>query len=240
MDAPATVLVIDDDDAVRDIVRTTLEREHIEVLEATSGGPGLRKVFGSRPDVVVLDLEMPGLDGWRTLRTLREVSDSVAVLILSAHDETSDRVRGLRGGADDFLGKPFEPRELAARVQALLRRSRAHPGLGAGERIDTGYVVMDTKARRVTCGAEEVELTALEYRLLEALVRRPGAACSSDDLVQAVWGQVDGVDAMGQLNVLVSRLRRKLGTDPATGASPVETIRGFGYRLAASGFEEGA
>jgi DNA-binding response OmpR family regulator len=229
--ATATVLVIDDDPDVRRLVRAALEQAHMRVVESAAGLSGLRELFARRPDAVVLDLALPGIDGWQVLERIREMSEEVPVLILSGHDQTSDRVRGLRGGADDFMGKPFQPRELAARIEALMRRS----GRRAPERaptVDTGFLRFDPVARTVAVGGRGVELTPLEFRLLATLCRDPGAAVSTADLIEAVWGEVEGVDATGHLNVVVSRLRKKLGSSPETGESPVETVRGFGYRLA--------
>ncbi len=174
---------------------------------------------------------MPGLDGWQVLERIREMSDEVPVLILSGHDQTADRVRGLRAGADDFVGKPFQPRELAARVEALLRRSGRRTGPPRPSTLDTGWLRFDPVAHVVSCGGRPVDLTPLEFRLLEALCRQPGAAASAAELVDAIWGEVEGVDATGHLNVVVSRLRKKLGEDPRTGESPIETVRGYGYRL---------
>jgi DNA-binding response OmpR family regulator len=222
-----TVLVIDDEDEVRLVVRRVLERADLGVIDAPGGRQGLRLLYQQRPDVVILDVAMPGLDGWQTLERVREVSD-VPVMMLSAHDDELDRVRGLRLGADDYIGKPFGPRELAARVHALLRRV---PGGGrTRETVDTGYLRLVPAAREVSCGGRRVDLTPLEFRLITALAAEAGVAVPAERLVRAVWGGPEGVED-GQLSLVVSRLRKKLGTDPRTGESPVETVRGFGYRL---------
>jgi DNA-binding response OmpR family regulator len=218
------ILVVDDDDDIRGLLRALLERAGHEVVDAPDGRAGLRKLYEGSPDLVILDVAMPGLDGWATLERIREVSD-VPVLMLTARDAELERVRGLRGGADDYVVKPFGRQELAARVDVLLRRPR-----GGGERetyADTRLSISYAQ-RAVRYDDREVALTRLEYRLLCAFVRHPNQVLSHDQLRELVWGD-NVATSRDEVKLYVGYLRRKL--DPEGPAStPIETVRGFGYR----------
>jgi DNA-binding response OmpR family regulator len=216
------VLIVDDEAEVRELVRRLLERAGYAVLEAADGRTGLRSLFAERPDGVILDVTMPGLDGWQTLERIRDVSD-VPVLMLTAHGGELDRVRGLKGGADDYVAKPFGRHELVARVEALLRRSR--DAAGAPETYDDGVLRIDHEAREVTVSGEHAPLTPLEFRLLSVLVDHRSQVLSRQQLLELVWGGTRGV-LEDQVRLYVSYVRKKLG--PAGAA--VETVRGFGYR----------
>jgi DNA-binding response OmpR family regulator len=219
------ILVIDDDDDVRELVRTLLTRAGHDVRDAADGRAGLREFFSSPPDLVVLDVTMPGLDGWETLSRIRDLSD-VPVLMLTARDAELERVRGLAAGADDYVVKPFGRQELVARVQALLRRARPR----AEERATyaDGYLAIDFGQRAVTVGDREVQLTPLEFKLLGTFVRHPNQVLSRDQLLELVWGDAFGVSP-DQVKLYVGYLRKKLQPD-APESAPVETVRGFGYR----------
>ena len=219
------ILVIDDDDDVRTLVKTLLSRAGHDVREAGDGRAGLREFFASPADLVVLDVSMPGFDGFETLARLRDLSD-VPVLMLTARDAELERVRGLAGGADDYVVKPFGRQELVARVQALLRRS------GAREAEQTtyadAYLTIDFAQRVVTVDDRAVQLTPLEFKLLATFVRHPNQVLSRDQLLELVWGDAYGVSG-DQVKLYVGYLRRKL--DPEQPDSvPIETVRGFGYR----------
>jgi DNA-binding response OmpR family regulator len=178
------------------------------------------------PDVVVLDLMLPGFDGLEVLRRIRTFADPY-VLLLTARSEEVDRIVGLTVGADDYLTKPFSPRELVARVHALMRRRRPGPR-DSGEVLRAGDLLVDPRRRTVTQAGEPVDLTLLEFDLLAALVREPGMVFSRQQLLDAVWG----VDFFGDdhvLDVHVANLRRKLDDD-ASGARYIETVRGVGFR----------
>ncbi len=215
------VLVIDDEADVRGLVRELLERAGYEVSDAGDGREGLRSFFESRPDAVLLDVRMPGLDGWTTLERIRDLSD-VPVLMLTAHAQELEKVRGLKAGADDYVTKPFGRQELLARVEALLRR-RGDPA-DAPERYSDPAISIDFDQRKVTVDQEVVALTPLEFRLLAAFVAHPTQVLSSDQLLELVWR--DGSTSRDQVKLYVGYLRRKLG--PRGGL--VETVRGFGYR----------
>lgn len=217
------MLVVDDEPPIRELVRSYLAREGMEVSTATDGPSALEAVRAFRPDLVVLDLMLPGLDGIEVCRQLRTFSDAY-VIMLTARDEEVDRIVGLSIGADDYVVKPFSPRELVARVRAVLRRARTP---GSSEPVPG--LEVDVTGRLVTVDGSEIRLTNIEFALLVALVGRPGVVHSRADLIDRVWGP-DFVGDDHVLDVHVANLRRKLGDDRA---SPrfVETVRGIGFRL---------
>jgi DNA-binding response OmpR family regulator len=215
---------VDDEDDIRGLVRTLLERAGHEVSEAPDGRAGLRELYTASPDLVVLDVTMPVLDGWATLERIREVTD-VPVLMLTARDTEVERVRGLTGGADDYVVKPFGRQELVARVEALLRRSH---GSEQQETYADALLSISFTQQTVRYDDHEVALTPLEYRLLSAFVRHPNQVLSHDQLRELVWG--DSLDtSRDEVKLYVGYLRRKLSPDAPRG-TPIETVRGFGYR----------
>ena len=230
-DRPARVLVVDDEPPIRAVVRGFLEREGMTVAEAADGPAAVGQVRAFVPDVVVLDIMLPGFDGLEVLLRVRAFADPL-VIFLTARTEEVDRIVGLRVGGDDYLTKPFSPGELVARVQALLRRRRPAPAPEREGVLRVADLVIDPARREVTVGGTPVELTTLEFAILEALGRDPGVVLTRQQLLDAAWG----LDFEGDEHVLevhVGNLRRKLGDDHA---SPrfVETVRGVGYRLRAS------
>jgi DNA-binding response OmpR family regulator len=222
--ADARILVVDDDDDIRGLVGALLERAGHDVTEAPDGRAGLRELYAGSQDLVILDVSMPGLDGWATLERIREVSD-VPVLMLTARDAELERVRGLRGGADDYVVKPFGREELVARVDALLRRPRR---AGGQDTYADSRVSISFAQRAVRYDDREVALTRLEYRLLSAFVQHPNEVLSHDQLRELVWGDAHAT-SRDQVKLYVGYLRRKLAPD-APGSTPIETVRGFGYR----------
>jgi DNA-binding response OmpR family regulator len=224
------VLVIDDDDDIRGLVVTLLQRAGITVHDARNGRDGLREFHSWRPDLVVLDILMPELDGWSVLERIRDMS-AVPVLMLTARGDELERVRGLQAGADDYVVKPFGKQELVARVQALLRRAAQGAPLEEHETYADAYLSIDWGQRRVTVHDREVRLTPLEFRLLSTFVRNPRQVLSRDQLLELVWGDAYGVSG-DQVKLYVGYLRRKLDPD-STDAPPIETVRGFGYRYQA-------
>ncbi len=220
------VLVVDDEQSIRDIVRGFLEREGMAVEEAVDGPSAVEAARTLKPDIVILDIMLPGFDGLEVLRQIRTFADPY-VLMLTARNEELDRVVGLTVGADDYLTKPFSPRELVARVHALLRRRR-EPAASSRETV-IGPLAIDLPARRVSVGGRPVELTALEFDLLAVLIRDPGVVVTRQQLLDSVWG----TDFFGDdhvLDVHVGNLRRKL-TAAGTPETPIETIRGVGFRF---------
>ncbi|HKI92967.1 MAG TPA: response regulator transcription factor [Gaiellaceae bacterium] len=220
------VLVVDDDDDIRRLVRTLLERAGAIVHDAADGRAGLREFHAWRPDLVLLDVAMPELDGWGVLERIRDLSD-VPVLMLTARGEELERVRGLQSGADDYVVKPFGKQELIARVQALLRRAARATPQDEVESYADSYLTIDYAQRAVTVGERLVQLTPLEFRLLATFVRHPRQVLSRDQLLELVWGDTYGVGG-DQVKLYVGYLRRKLDPDmPDT--VPIATVRGFGY-----------
>ena len=221
----ASVLVVDDEPDIRYLVRELLERAGHDVVEAGDCTEALRIFFSSRPDLVVLDVSMPGLDGWGTLERIRDLSD-VPVVMLTAQAQELAKVRGLRGGADDYITKPFGRQELLARVEANLRRQRS--GSDAAPTYRDGFVTVDFAQRAVEAGGTALSLTPLEFRMLAAFVRNANQVLSHEQLLVLAWGDSRNVER-DQVKLYVGYLRRKLGS-PAGEESPIETVRGFGYR----------
>jgi len=222
---PARVLVVDDDDDIRGLVRTLLDRAGYGVVDAGDGRAGLQELYAEAPDLVILDVSMPVLDGWTTLERIRELTD-VPVLMLTAHDAELERVRGLKYGADDYVVKPFGRQELVARVEALLRRPRAAATESQTYADSRLSIVFGQRAVRYE--EREVRLTPLEFKLLSAFVRHPNQVLSRDQLLELVWG--DSLrTSPGQVKLYVGYLRRKLAPDVPE-STPIETVRGFGYR----------
>jgi DNA-binding response OmpR family regulator len=225
----ATILVVDDEQPIVDLVASYLLAEGYAVERAYDGSTALRLARASRPDLVVLDLMLPGIDGIEVCRRLHQET-SVYVLMLTARTEEIDKVIGLSVGADDYLTKPFSPRELVARVKAILRRSRGLPGRSA-ERppLQFGSLLISPERREVRRSGTLVELTPREFDLLYALARQPGRVFTREELLQQVWGRdFAGIDRV--VDVHVGTLRRKLEEDSPEG-QVVQTVRGVGYKF---------
>ncbi|HEX7659176.1 MAG TPA: response regulator transcription factor [Pseudonocardiaceae bacterium] len=228
-------LVVDDETALADLVADYLAREGFSTAVAGDGPRAVEMARATRPDVVILDLMLPGIDGVEVCRRLRTFSDAY-VIMLTARGEEVDKLIGLSVGADDYVTKPFSPRELVARVKAMLRRPRqsvdgrpAPPSTDEAPPRSFGRLWIDPAAREVSVGGQPVDLTKLEFDLLDALSARPRLAFSRRQLVERVWGETwVGDDHI--VDVHIGRLRRKLGDDAA---SPrfVLTVRGVGYRI---------
>ena len=221
------VLVIEDDEDIRTVVATRLNRAGYETTTASDGKEGLRHFYGDRPDLVVLDVAMPIMDGWQVLERLREVSD-VPVLFLTAAAQERDKLRGLRSGADDYITKPFSGEELLARVEVALRRVAT----SAEEPENTSYsdaeIAIDFPKHEVFARGEPVELSPTEFRLLMVLTRNANQVLSQDQLLDQVWGR-EYVGSLDVVRLYVGYLRRKIERDHEAPAL-VETVRGFGYR----------
>ena len=224
------VLVVDDEVPMVELVGEYLRSEGMDVAVAGDGPSALDAVRDRRPDVIVLDVMLPGLDGFEVLRRVRTFSDAY-VIMLTARAEEIDRIVGLSVGADDYMVKPFSPRELVARVKALLRRPRA--AFEDGRNLSLGELVIDQPTRTVTLRAEPVALTTIEFELLLTLARDPGVVFPRQRLLDRVWG-MDYVGDEHVVDVHLGNLRRKLG-DHATRPTFIETIRGAGYRFRVQG-----
>lgn len=225
---PPVVLNIEDDPDMALLVRRLLERAGYRVASVADGKEGLRRFHDDRPDLVVLDLGLPSLDGWTIIGRLRELS-SAPILVLTARDDEHDKVRGLRTGADDYLTKPFGNAEFLARVEALLRRGQSsRPEAQTSRVVREHGIEVDFDLLLVRVGGEPVDLTPTEFHLLETLMDHRSQVLSPEQLLQLAWRDptATGPD---RVKFTMLRLRRKLGWDTSPGG-PIETVRGFGYR----------
>ena len=220
------MLVVDDEPIVRDVVVRYLEHEGFETLIAADGDVARALIEEREPALVVLDVMLPGMDGLSLCRWIRERS-SLPVILLTAHGEEADRIVGLDLGADDYVTKPFSPRELSARVRAVLRRSDPSPA--APEPISFGDVELDAASRQAHKAGTAVPLTTREFDLLWFLASNPGHVFSRDQLMDRVWGYTSAVET-GTVTVHVRRLREKIETDPRE-PRHLKTVWGTGYRL---------
>jgi DNA-binding response OmpR family regulator len=220
-----TILVVVDKDDVRELLRRFLERAGLAYIEAEDGHAAVRCFFERRPDMVILDTSMPGLDGWEVLQRIRGMSEA-PVLMLTASREELEEVRGLHGGADDFLTKPFGGQELIARIEALLRRRRGRAVDPEDAHVDA-LLEIDFAGRSVTVRGSAIEVTPTEFKLLALLAAHPGQVLSRDQILEKVWGNRRAASSH-EVTIYVSYLRRKLRE--AAGVEPITTVRGFGYR----------
>lgn len=211
------VLVVEDEPAIAQLQRLYLTRHGFSVQIETTGDAALRAVEAVRPVAIVLDIGIPGIDGIQVCRRLRSSSDNTPIIFVTARDDEVDRILGLEIGADDYVTKPFSPRELVARVDAVLRR-----GAAIGPILTTGALVVDIHARSVTVDGTTIALTATEFDLLAHLLSHPGRVYSREQLLSAVWGYAG--PGSRTVDVHVAQLRSKLGP-----ASPIQTVRGVGY-----------
>ncbi len=223
------VLVVDDEQKIRSLVASYLRAEGFEVIEADDGSAAVAAVGSRRPDLVIMDIRMPGMDGLEALAEIRRISE-VYVILLTARAEENDRIIGLSVGADDYVVKPFSPRELVARVKAVLRRGRRASG-DETDRLDFDSITVDVARREVTRDGRQVDLTALQFDLLATLAESPGRVFTRRQLIERVWGW----DFFGDERIVdahIRNLRGALEDDPAN-PEVVGTVRGAGYKLVA-------
>ncbi len=228
---PTLVLLVEDDQRLATLTKEYLETHGLAVVHVSDGRRGQDEALSGRYDAVLLDLMLPGKDGLEVCREVRSRSD-VPIVVLTARGEEADRVLGLELGADDYLAKPFSPRELLARIRAVVRRAKGRAG-PARDTVRVGGLTVDPAARRVTLHGREVALTGYEFLLLEALARRAGRVLSREQLMELARGSAE--DAFDRsIDVHVSHLRQKLGDDPKR-PRLLKTVRGAGYVLAGEG-----
>ncbi len=218
------VLHVEDEPAIRDVVRLYLTREGFSVVAATSGEDALAELRRDRPVAVILDVGLPGMDGIEVCRVMRADNDWTPVLFCTARDDEVDRVMGLELGADDYITKPFSPRELVARVKAAVRRAAGPETAGAVLRV--GDVSLDRGSHEVFVADRQVELTATEFELLAHLMARPGRVFTREELLSEVWGY-SSAGGTRTVDVHIAQVRGKLGD-----TSPIRTVRGVGYSVA--------
>lgn len=222
------IMVIDDDIKITSMLRRSLAFEGYEVSTASDGQEGLKGILEKNPDLIILDLMMPKVDGWEVCRRIRASGLSTPILMLTAKDEVSDRVKGLDLGADDYLVKPFALEELLARVRALLRRKLAESSPQTTNRLEFEDLVLDTDTREVYRAGKRIELTAKEFDLLHLFMMNPKRVLSRDTIMEKIWGY----DYSGESNVLevyIAMLRQK--TEEHGGKRIIQTVRGAGYVL---------
>jgi two-component system, OmpR family, response regulator len=225
--AMAKILLIDDDSGIRDVVRFALAREGFSVIEADDGAQGLALAERESPDLIVLDIMMPELDGTEVCRRLRRTS-RVPIIFLTSRDEEIDRVLGLELGGDDYVSKPFSPRELVARVKAVLRRVNTEKPRAEHAELRHGKLRLDLEGFRAFWGEDEVVLTVTEFGLLRTLAERPGKVFSRDGLMDGAYALEHYVSD----RTVDSHIRRVRAKFQAVGGVPVETVHGLGYKLA--------
>jgi two-component system OmpR family response regulator len=223
-DGKGLVLVVEDERPIADLVRMYLTRDGFGVHVEYDGDAGLLAARKLRPVACVLDIALPGIDGTEICRRLRESGDWTPVIFLTARDDEVDRVVGLELGADDYVTKPFSPRELVARVRAVLRRTTGGPATGSGQVRRVGAVVLDPDRRSVAVDGDPVNLTSTEFDLLAYLMGRPGRVYTRDELLASVWGYAAHAGTR-TVDVHVAQVRGKLGA----GAAIIRTVRGVGY-----------
>ena len=221
------ILIVDDAREIREMLRDFLEPEGYEVIAASSGTEGLRALYSAQPSLVISDVYMPEMDGWLFLERMREFTDT-PVIMLSAMGEPTDKVRGLRSGADDYLVKPITRAELLARVDALLRRARQPADQDASTVYQDAALHVDFGRHVVRVRDKDVALSPQEFRLLATFVHNPGAVLSAEKLMDLAWGSSEG--GPENVRVYMGYLRKKLERDPKR-PELLETVRGFGYRF---------
>jgi DNA-binding response OmpR family regulator len=222
------ILVVDDDKMILDLVQRSFAREGAEVTMAENGRVGLRRFFGLRPDLVVLDIMMPEIDGWEACRQIRVLSE-VPIILLTSLDQDEDIIRGLDAGADDFISKPFSPKVLLARARAALRRGEQAPERGRQAGYRDEYLQVDLEKHLVQVRGEPVKLTVKEHKLLAYLIQNAGRVCTFDQILENVWGW-EYQDSVDYVHVYLSHLRRKIEADPKQ-PRYLETVHGLGYRF---------
>lgn len=233
-----TVLVIEDDRNTANLIALYLKRDGFQALLAADGESGLAMAARHRPDLIILDLMLPKVDGWEVCRRLRRRSE-IPVIMLTARGEEVDRVAGLTLGADDYMVKPFSPRELVARVKAVLRRA-PRPEPGRSPQLSHADVVLDLDKRRLSVSGRSVALTPHEFALLEALMSAPGRIFTRDELLGRIYPKGEAVVIDRVVDVHIGKLRQKIEPDPSAPAR-ILTVRGVGYRFAdREGSKEGS
>jgi two-component system KDP operon response regulator KdpE len=223
------ILVVDDDPVQLRLVDQILTSHGYGVILAGSGEEGIRRVYESKPDLVILDVLMPGIDGWQTCRCIREASDVPIIMLTGKHKSEDDIVRGLEAGADEYLAKPVGNRELLARVRAALRRADKSSGERSREKtlFSQGHLTVDTAERKVTLKGEKLKLTPREFRLLALLVQNAGHIMSHQQLLENVWGW-EYIDDVDYVRIYISHLRQKIESDPSE-PRYILTEPGVGY-----------
>ncbi len=228
-----TILLVEDDHDLADIIAYTLKRANYDVIASYDGLAAMKLIRAKQPNLILLDVNLPRIDGWGVLQQIRTTS-TTPVIMLTANSDDSDIVRGLRLGADDYVTKPFSPTQLVARVEAVLRRSHLDSAGARARVLELGDISLDIGLQRVTVAGRTLSLTKIEFRLLHELAMRPGEVVSHQELARRVWGY-QAIESGSITKSHIRNLRRKIETDPAN-PSYLQTVAGLGYRL--QGFSE--
>lgn len=223
------LLIIDDDDKLVEAVERYLNKAGYETIAAADGVQGMQQMYSQRPDLIVLDVMLPRMDGWETCQRIREISN-VPIIMLTARGQETDRVMGLKLGADDYVAKPFSLKELEARVEAVLRRSRLPPPAKGRILYADDELVIDSERLEVNRRGERVQLTAIEQRLLFYLAENAGRVLTNEQILETVWGS-EYVNEVDYVKLYIWRLRQKIEEDPRQ-SKYILTERGIGYRFA--------
>lgn len=227
-DRKGKLLIIDDDDKLVEAVELYLSKVGYDIVTAADGLQGVQQMYGQQPDLIILDVMMPKMDGWETCRRIREISD-VPIIMLTARGQESDRVMGLKLGADDYVAKPFGLKELEARVEAVLRRARLHPRDKGRILYADDELMIDSERLEVSKGGERMQLTATEQRLLFYLAENAGRVLTNQQILEVVWGS-EYVNEVDYVKLYIWRLRKKIEKDPRQ-PEYILTERGLGYRF---------
>lgn len=227
MEQGVSVLVVEDEDSIRKFITINLNRNGFKVAEAASGEEALETAKEYAPSVIILDVMLPGMDGFEVCRKIRDLMPEVAIIMLTARGQDTDKITGLELGADDYMVKPFNPLELVARIRTVLRRTSARPGRYR-EVLTHGSISLNIKAQKLFKNDREVELTPTEFSILKIFMSEPGKAMSRNELLNSVWGKNYFGD-LKTLDVYIRRIREKIEDNPSE-PRLIETVWGFGYR----------
>lgn len=225
------ILLVEDEENIREFLKINLERNDFKVIETETGEEGIRKALLEKPDVAILDVMLPGIDGFEVCKTLRKEFDTMGIIMLTAKGQDTDKIMGLERGADDYIIKPFNPLEVVLRVKALLRRV-THNTNKCNEddnKLKGGPYVIDLYSKKLLRNNVEIDLTPTEYNIMKLFLENPNRAFKRDELLNIIWGY-DFVGDPKIIDVNIKRLRKKLGEDNSSGEKFIETVWGIGYR----------
>lgn len=225
------ILLVEDEENIREFLKINLERNDFKVIETETGEEGIRQALLEKPDVAILDVMLPGIDGFEVCKTLRKEFDTMGIIILTAKGQDTDKIMGLERGADDYIIKPFNPLEVVLRVKALLRRinHNANKDNVDENKLKGGPYVIDLYSKKLLRDNIEIDLTPTEYNIMKLFLENPNRAFKRDELLNIIWGY-DFIGDPKIIDVNIKRLRKKLGEDTSSGEKFIETVWGIGYR----------
>jgi len=224
----AKILLVEDEENIRTFLKINLKRNNFDVIEASSGEEGIKKAIEEKPDLAVLDVMLPGIDGFEVCRTLREYYSSIGIIMLTARTQDVDKIMGLEYGADDYIVKPFNPLEIVLRIKAILRRIGEINNTDEIDQLNRGSFIIDLYSQKILKNNQEIDVTPKEYMLMKLFLENPNKAFTRDELLNLVWGYNYFGDPK-IIDVNIRRLRAKIEDDPSA-PKFIETIWGKGYR----------